>query len=110
MLLRFQKAAVRKKYETENQAFSIRLRFLTARGSKYLLMQQRGQRRLTIGRDGSIVVCVRRFGSGATASRVEKKLLTGIGLLMEGPIQWPDHQPVAHRVCSLRAFELPYHT
>ena len=32
MLLRFQKAAVRKNYETGNQAFSIRLRFLTTRG------------------------------------------------------------------------------
>src|SRR6516164_2600532 len=31
MLLRFQKAAVRKKYKTGNQAFSIRLRFLTTR-------------------------------------------------------------------------------
>jgi len=29
MLLRFQKPAVRKNYETGNQAFSIRLRFLT---------------------------------------------------------------------------------
>jgi hypothetical protein len=32
MLLRFQKAAVRKNYETGNQACSIRLRFLTTRG------------------------------------------------------------------------------
>ena len=32
MLLRFQKAAVRKKHETGNQAFSIRLRFLNTRG------------------------------------------------------------------------------
>ena len=32
MLLRLQKAAVRKKYETGNQAFSMRLRFLTTRG------------------------------------------------------------------------------
>jgi hypothetical protein len=32
MFLRFQKAAVRKNYETGNQAFSIRLRFLTKRG------------------------------------------------------------------------------
>ena len=31
MLLRFQKAAVRENYETENQAFSKRLRFLTIR-------------------------------------------------------------------------------
>src|ERR1019366_6670078 len=32
MLLRFQKAAVRGNYETGNQAFSKRLRFLTIRG------------------------------------------------------------------------------
>src|SRR5205823_13214663 len=32
MLLRFQKPAVRKNCETGNQAFSIRLRFLTIRG------------------------------------------------------------------------------
>src|SRR5664279_2799422 len=32
MLLRFQKAAVRGNYETGNQAFSMRLRFLTIRG------------------------------------------------------------------------------
>jgi len=31
MLLRFQKVAVRKNYETGNQGFSIRLRFLTIR-------------------------------------------------------------------------------
>jgi ABC-type antimicrobial peptide transport system permease subunit len=31
MLLRFQKAAVRGNYETGNQAFSMRLRFLTVR-------------------------------------------------------------------------------
>src|SRR5215831_3761220 len=35
MLLRFQKAAVRKKYETGNQAFSIRLRFLTTRVKRF---------------------------------------------------------------------------
>jgi hypothetical protein len=33
MLLRFQKAAVRGNYETGNQAFSMRLRFLTIWGS-----------------------------------------------------------------------------
>ena len=32
MLLRFQKPAVRENYETGNQAFSMRLRFLTIRG------------------------------------------------------------------------------
>jgi hypothetical protein len=33
MLLRFQKAALRGNYETGNQAFSKRLRFLTIRGA-----------------------------------------------------------------------------
>jgi len=32
MLLRFQKAGVRENYETGNEAFSMRLRFLTIRG------------------------------------------------------------------------------
>jgi|HubBroStandDraft_1064217.scaffolds.fasta_scaffold10011_2 hypothetical protein len=35
MLLRFQKAAVRGNYGTGNQAFSMRLRFLTIRDEKY---------------------------------------------------------------------------
>jgi hypothetical protein len=34
MLLRFQKAGVRENYETGNQAFSMRLRFLTIRGAE----------------------------------------------------------------------------
>ena len=36
MLLRFQKAAVRGNYETGNQAFSKRLRFLTTRDTEHI--------------------------------------------------------------------------
>ena len=43
MLLRFQRAAVRGNYETGNQAFSMRLRFLTTRGSVKLLDVQEKQ-------------------------------------------------------------------
>src|ERR1700730_3702948 len=35
MCLRFQKAAIRGNYETGNQAFSMRLRFLTIRGIEW---------------------------------------------------------------------------
>jgi hypothetical protein len=43
MLLRFQKVAVRKNYETGNQGFSIRLRFLTTRETLLSVLMPTGK-------------------------------------------------------------------
>jgi hypothetical protein len=45
MLLRFQKAGVRENYETGNQAFSMRLRFLTIRHGKTVRSSRMRSRR-----------------------------------------------------------------
>src|ERR1017187_10863063 len=53
MLLRFQKAAVRGNYETGNQAFSKRLRFLTIRvGSGSRTSEATGNRRTSMRATG----------------------------------------------------------
>src|ERR1017187_2350875 len=62
MLLRFQKAAVRGNYETGNQAFSKRLRFLTIRGNVKELRNGNPTRDLQMAADRTRPHTFLRFG------------------------------------------------